>query len=348
MIKKHTSSTTSQEYLAIISVLISLVENHPEALDLFQSEKVVHSFIYSDRFKSSEKIREYQDDDRGVDHILWCWTLYFLGQVLLYASQSADLKHLGLFYSVVDFLIQHEPRLTRVLSSTNYNDNGNKIHKSLSYLEETQYVTALLNALFLDSRWKHGDRRYFEFYNRIVTLTLTKTLNLFSSEADILNHYKCYSATEKRMEAAVISDTNQPNNERTTIDRNFRNPFSLFYFRVSQCLDNILFYVSSIVKAAFLYESSSVRGSYINCAKETYSRGFGNGSVSIKVFDEQCRALLDALYFVLNSSERLIKNYTQAENLQNLSLLFFNNVDCSLNLGNLNLLYCEGNKSLYL
>jgi hypothetical protein len=380
LMKKLSQNLSEQEYLAIITLIITLVDNYQESLDIILSEKILLTFQLNDKFNNVLMLPEYQDNERGVDHILWCWTLILLRQICLKVSSLEDgIKYSPILISVVEFVSNHESRFLRILSDTDYVDQGgNHLQKSLAYLEEMEYITGLLNALFLQSKkWKTSSPNNLEFHNRFVNLILSKSFKLFIGNVKISNHFKCISNIEKSMNE--ISPSEKSDIIHSVADRHMytsfyspqkkrrepgmgivqnislspqkdtsghRSPLSaycpnLFYFRVDQCLSKILFNLSNIVKCATMNEPFSNPQCFVNYLKDTYSRG-GVNSGNLKIFDQLCQSLIYALYYSIHSLESMTKNKTSIKMFYDISVIFFENISASLKFGNLNLKYIEG------
>ena len=428
LLKKLSSKISEQEYLAIVTLLITLVDNYEQSLDLIIKEKILLVFQLNDKFNNSINITEYQENERAVNHVLWCWTIIFLRQVCLkliefstdYDDGTHDhMRFHSIYNSIVEFLINHETRILHVLSDTDYIDqSGNHIHKSLAYLEELEYVTSLLNALFVQStKWKNSSQLNLDFHHRFVNILLSKTLKLYVPNIKISNHYKFYSNVEKMMSEIYAwygTDITSDRKDEITLGRdkirdehytsfyspmrkhvrgienkndksNFENRFidkrnildksqdkfyvsshitplspsrefskgiigytpkysSLFFYRVDHCLNKILYNLSNIIKYATTLETSSNKYSYSNYVKENYVKGSSTYGTSqnIRVFDEQCQNLIYALYFAYHSLESMIKNFDNLEKLYNMAIIFYGNINASVNFGNLNLIYCQG------
>jgi hypothetical protein len=380
LMKKLSLNLSEQEYLAIVTLLITLVDNYSESLDIILSEKILLTFQLNDKFNNVVMLADYQDNERGVDHILWCWTLIFLRQICLKVSTVEDtIKYSSILTSVVDFINNHESRFVRILTDSEYVDQGgNHLHKSLAYLEELEFITGLLNALFLQSKkWKTASPIYLDFHNRLVNLILSKTFKLFIPNVKLSNHFKCFSNVEKSMNE--ISPSEKSDIVHSGEDRHMYTSFyspvkkrrepgmgpvpslslspqkditgtrsslsayslNLFYFRVDQCLSKILFNLSNIVKCATMSEPLSNPQCFVNYLKDTYSRG-GANSGNLKLFDQQCQSLIFALYYAIHSLESMTKNYSSIQMFYNISVIFFENINASLKFGNLNLKYIEG------
>ncbi len=275
---------------------------------------------------------------------------------------------------------------------------------ALAYLEELEYLTSLLNVLFIQGKkWKNNANN-IEFYNSIVTVMLDKTLKLYVPNIKISNHYKYLSNDEKMMneiypgESSFNLDGNLGGNVDKNVDigpghvTSFYSPMkkritpapytgignttnkenlshnisnigvmsprrdftrsninskaiSLFYYRVDNCLNKILFNVTNVIKLAVAFDSITNKNSYPNYIKETYSRGGAmnyESNQNIRVLDEQCQNLLYALYFGYHSLDSKIKHMEDIEKLYEISIVFFGNINASINFGNLNLVYIEG------
>ena len=390
LLKKLSAKMSEQEYLAVITLLISLVDKYDQILEIIVKDKIMLVFQLNDKFENSLTINEYQDNERGVNHILWCWTLIFLRQVCskLIDIENDNLKFYSIYHSIVEFIMNHEKRFMYVLCNSDYFDHsGNHIHKSLAFLEELEYMSSLINALFYQAkRWKNTSQVYLDFHNKVVSLVLSKTIKIYSPNIRIANHYKCFSNNEKNMNEIFASDAGvgipqhkDERMEKAIKDEHFtttfsplkknirtndnigsvssfsqiREPFStspslhyntmvstMFFYRVDHVLTKVLYNLTNIVKSAVIYDNFANKNSYGYYMKEFY--GSKGQAGAIKYFDEQCQNLVYALYYAIHNLDISIKNFSILENLSKKTIIFFNNINSSVNYGNLNLIYNEG------
>lgn len=196
--KKLSNQINEQEYLAIVIFFISMLDFYEGAVELIAKERIMVAFQLDDKFTNTLSMNEYEDNERGFNHLLWCWTLILMRQICTKMLDVDNMKYYSVFNSVIDFIISHEKRFVMLLENTDYVDSlGNHIHKSLAYLEELEYVTNLLNVLYVQAKkWKSS---YMDFYNRFINIILTKTLRLYLPNIKISNHFKHFSNMEKMM-----------------------------------------------------------------------------------------------------------------------------------------------------
>lgn len=168
------------------------------AVEIILSEKIFLIFSLNDPFENSFTLSEYEDNERGTKHILWCWTWNFLKNILLAISETESNKYDVCYSLIIDYIILHEKRTISVLGNSDYSDSyGNTLQKSLGFVEELECMTNVLNLLYLQCRkWRNA---YQEFYIRNLLILIEKTLKLYIPNIKISNHFKCFSNYENKM-----------------------------------------------------------------------------------------------------------------------------------------------------
>lgn len=376
LLKKLASKPTEQEYLAIITLFYKLMENYDMMLDKIMKDKILVFLNINDRFANIQ-INEYEENERGVNHILWCWTLIFLKQVCLKIHDSKDMKFNNLLYVVIEFVRNHSDRITKVLESTEYLDvMGNYVQKTLAYLEELEYTISLLSALMIQSsKWKNYSNDYLNFCNKYLTILFSITMKLFMPNIKISNHYKSNSNVEKTMlevtldespsntsniemkdhVTSILSPTkrkqplgnitfNQPSNPIVVSPQRKE---SLDPTKRVSYIPNLFFYRIDRCLNEILFNISAIFQKAIlferNNDKSSYPYHiiYSYNTSNLKIFDDQCQNLLYGLYFTTHALENMIKNRETLKTFHQKSLVFFNNIISSVNFGNLNLYYTE-------
>jgi hypothetical protein len=205
IMQKLKSDISPSNFLIILKFLISLIKSYDLfAIDILITEKIFLNFIINNPLGNTLNITEYEDNERGIGHILYCTIWEFLKNILITISDFEEDSYDSMYFSILEYLKLHEERIYKVLKNTHYKDNvGNILKKSLGYLEELENVTNVLNLLFLKSeKWRNN---YPDFYLKILLLILEDAFRLFSPNVKISNHFICHSNFEYKMNEVDIS-----------------------------------------------------------------------------------------------------------------------------------------------
>ncbi len=199
IMRKLKPDISNTNFLILLQFLNLFVKSYGlNAVEIILQEKILLALILNDPFENSFSLSEYEDNERGTKHILWCWIWSFFKIVLLTISENESNVYNPIYSLIIEFMINHEKRVFNVLSNSDYTDiSGNTLQKSLAYVEELESITNVLNLLFLENnKWRSN---FYEFYMRISLTIIEKSIKLYIPNVKISNHFKCYSNYEHRM-----------------------------------------------------------------------------------------------------------------------------------------------------
>lgn len=206
MIMRKLKTDISNTNLLILLQFLNLFVKSYElnAVEVILSEKILLALILNDPFENSFSISEYEENERGTKHILWCWTWYLFKNILLCISENESNLYDPVYSLIIEFIVNHERRVFSVLANTEYSDvSGNTLQKSLAFVEELECITNVLNLLFLENRkWRNN---FYDFYMRFAIIIIEKSIKLYIPNVKISNHFKCYSNYEQRMNEVIIT-----------------------------------------------------------------------------------------------------------------------------------------------
>jgi len=203
IMRKLKQDISNTNFLILLQFLNLFVKSYGlNAIEVILSEKILLALILNDPFKNSFSLSEYEENERGTEHILWCWMWNLLKNILLSVSESDISYHNSIYSMVIEFIMNHERRVFSMLANSDYSDlSGNTLQKSLAYVEELECITNVLNLLFTENRkWRNF---FYDFYMRVVLVVIEKSLKLYIPNVKISNHFKCYSTYEHRMNEVI-------------------------------------------------------------------------------------------------------------------------------------------------
>ena len=348
IVNKFSHTSNDQEILSIICFMTTLVEQYQYKIsEYIYQARVIESFNLIPNFTNSLNIVEYTDGERNVNHIIFCWTIFFLRQSLI--PYEFDLLKSNYYEVVLNYLITHEQRITKLFESVDFTDlNGNIIPKSLAYLEELEYVSGLMGMLWSKFKYWKKVQKYVDFYNKLNLIIISRTILLFDVKKQKEQYFKTHSTAERSMKE-IICDKNtefllssnkkpekkeniglfSPNKKskdfnedkandllggnktslypNTTNFSNF-NAMNIYWFKIELTLSRILMNITDCLKYARVYDYYNNNIFYINNMKSIYKP---NQDVLVA----HCNNLLDSLTFATNALDNLVKN-------NNLKLLY--------------------------
>jgi len=357
IINKFSHMLNDQEIISIICFITTIVEQYPPKISeyIYQS-RVIESFNLIPNFANSLNIIEYSDGERSVSHIIFCWVIYFLRQSLI--RYELDLQKVNYYEVVLNFLLQHESRIFKLLENTEFSDsNGNTIPKSLAYLEELEYISGLLSNLWPNFKFWKRNPKFVDFYNKVNYLIINKTLLLFDPKKQKEQYFHIHSLAEKNMRditTLMEIDTKIINKEHSGIfspskrlkdynedksnsyslhnsNYNSWNTNNIYWLKVEITLNRVLMNITDCLKYGRVYDNYNNNTFYINNMKDIYKQKPEN-------FNIHCNNLLDALQFANNSLDTLVKN-NNLKALYEKCMIYYHNTISSFNFCFLNLVY---------
>jgi hypothetical protein len=203
IMRKLKQDISNTNLLILLQFLSLFVKSYGlNAIEVIISEKILLAFILNDPFENSFSLGEYEENERGTKHILWCWTWTFFKNILLCVSENEESLFNSVYSLIIEFIVNHERRVFSVLGNSEYSDvSGNTLQKSLAFVEELECITNVLNLLFVENRkWKNS---FYDFYMKVVLCVIEKSIKLNIPNVKISNHFKCYSNYEHRMNEVI-------------------------------------------------------------------------------------------------------------------------------------------------
>ena len=199
IMKKLKPNISNANFLIILQFLNMFVKSYGlNAIEIILNEKIILGLTLNDPFENSFTLSEYEENERGTKHLLWCWTWTFFKNILLVVSENENNQYNSVYSLIIEFIQNHDRRVLSVLSNTEFIDpSGNNLQKSLAYIEELECITNVFNLLYLENKkWKNS---FGDFYIKNILIIIEKSLKLFVPNIKISNHFKCYSNYEHRM-----------------------------------------------------------------------------------------------------------------------------------------------------
>jgi len=245
--------------------------------------------------------------------------------------------------------------------------NGNILPKSMAFLEELEYISGLLSILWPHFKFWKKNQNYVDFYKKINTLIISKTLLLFDPKKQKEQYFKTHSIIEKSMNEVDLRDSKIGDKENPIISLSpqkrskefvedkynlYRNSSfnnnnfvsvnsqpgiglgsttSIYLFKIELTLNRILMNLTDCLKYGRVYDYYNNNIFYLNNMKEIYKPKPEN-------LVQHCYNLLEALNFATNSLDNLVKN-NNLKALYDKSMIFYHNIISSQNFGYLNLIY---------
>lgn len=199
IMRKLKQDISNTNFLILLQFLNLFVKSYGvNAVEIILSEKILLALILNDPFENSHMISEYEENERGTKHILWCWTFTLFKNILLCISENEENIFNAVYSLIIEFIVNHERRVFSVLRNCEYSDTaGNTLQKSLAFVEELECITNVINLLFVENKkWKNN---FYDFYMNVLLCVIEKSVKLYIPNVKISNHFKCYSNYEHRM-----------------------------------------------------------------------------------------------------------------------------------------------------
>jgi hypothetical protein len=316
MVHKLSKNINNLEFIAIIDLMKKLII-YPEIFNLIEADSFFIFYHLSEVFTENYSISEYEENEVGISHIKWCWTLDLMSTICYRLKVTGSQK---IVKKLIDFLRQNDKRIRYVLENTDYiSQQRNDNTKTLPYLVELNLLTNIYVGLYqIHPTWINI---YTDYYIRIICTLMEKTLRLFNTNIRLVNHYQSLTDLEKKLYELVENSNNiyLPN---------------MYIFSVRYLLNTSLYNISRLV-ASVVKENIF----YTHLTKNIKDNKF------VREFDEMTQNIMNAIGFKLQTMENLTSNNKLYETYFNKSYILLNNYSSLISLGFLNSFYC-GSKIL--